>query len=57
MKGTMKVAVMNGIGQMGFIERPIPQPADNEVLVKLEYVASVAQTCTTMKRDASVTTL
>src|SRR3712207_9286481 len=38
MKGTMKVAVMNGIGQMGFIERPIPQPADNEVLVKLEYV-------------------
>lgn len=38
MKGTMKVAVMNGIGQMGFIERPIPKPADNEVLVKLEYV-------------------
>lgn len=38
MKKTMKVAVMNGIGQMGFIERAIPQPADNEVLVKLEYV-------------------
>lgn len=38
MKGTMKVAVMNGIGQMGFTERAIPQPADNEVLVKLEYV-------------------
>lgn len=38
MKETMKVAVMNGIGQMGFIERPVPQPADNEVLVKLEYV-------------------
>lgn len=38
MKKTMKVAVMNGIGQMGFVERPIPQPADNEVLVKLEYV-------------------
>lgn len=34
----MKVAVMNGIGQMGFTERAIPQPADNEVLVKLEYV-------------------
>lgn len=34
----MKVAVMNGIGQMGFTEREIPQPADNEVLVKLEYV-------------------
>lgn len=38
MKGTMKVAVMNGIGEMGFTERAIPQPADNEVLVKLEYV-------------------
>ena len=38
MKKTMKVAVMNGIGQMGFIERDIPQPADNEVLVKLEYI-------------------
>lgn len=38
MKETMKVAVMNGIGQMGFVERPVPQPADNEVLVKLEYV-------------------
>lgn len=34
----MKVAVMNGIGQMGFTERTIPQPEDNEVLVKLEYV-------------------
>ncbi|MDO4164300.1 MAG: NAD(P)-dependent alcohol dehydrogenase [Bacteroides sp.] len=34
----MKVAVMNGIGQMGYTEREIPQPADNEVLVKLEYV-------------------
>lgn len=38
MRQTMKVAVMNGIGQMGFTERPIPQPADNEVLVKLEYI-------------------
>lgn len=38
MNGTMKVAVMTGIGQMDFTERPIPQPADNEVLVKLEYV-------------------
>lgn len=38
MKKSMKVAVMNGIGQMGFIERPIPQPAENEVLIKLEYV-------------------
>lgn len=38
MKGKMKIAVMNGIGKMGFIERDIPHPADNEVLVKLEYV-------------------
>lgn len=38
MKKTMKVAVMNGVGQMEIIERAIPQPADNEVLVKLEYV-------------------
>ena len=38
MDGTMKVAVMNGIGQMGYTERPIPTPKDNEVLVKLEYV-------------------
>lgn len=37
-KKTMKVAVMNGIGKMGFEERPIPVPEDNEVLVKLEYV-------------------
>ena len=38
MEGTMKVAVMNGIGEMGYTERPIPVPQDNEVLVKLEYV-------------------
>ncbi len=38
MKGTMKTAVMLGIGKMGFEERPIPVPKDNEVLVKLEYV-------------------
>ena len=25
MKGTMKVAVMNGIGQMGYTNRDIPQ--------------------------------
>lgn len=29
---------MNGIGKMGFVERDIPKPADNEVLVQLEYV-------------------
>lgn len=38
MKKMMKVAVMNGIGKMGFVEREVPQPADNEVLVRLEYV-------------------
>ena len=26
MKGTMKVAVMNGIGKMGYTTRPIPTP-------------------------------
>ena len=38
MQGKMKVAVMNGIGQMGYTERDIPTPKDDEVLVKLEYV-------------------
>lgn len=38
MEGMMKTAVMNGIGKMGFEERPIPQPKADEVLVKLEYV-------------------
>lgn len=38
MDGMMKVAVMNGIGKMGYTERPIPVPGDDEVLVKLEYV-------------------
>lgn len=38
MEGKMKVAVMNGIGKMGFEERTIPKARDNEVLVKLEYV-------------------
>lgn len=38
MEGKMKVAVMNGIGKMGFEERDIPDPKANEVLVKLEYV-------------------
>ena len=41
MKGKMKVAVMEGIGKMGFTERPIPTPKDDEVLVKLEYVALI----------------
>jgi L-iditol 2-dehydrogenase len=34
----MKVAIMTGIGKMGYTERPIPQPKADEVLVKLEYV-------------------
>lgn len=38
MKGTMKVAVMEGIGKMGYTQRPIPVPGADEVLVKLEYV-------------------
>lgn len=38
MNGDMKTAVMEGIGKMGYIRRPIPTPKDNEVLVKLEYV-------------------
>jgi L-iditol 2-dehydrogenase len=35
---TMKTAVMLGVGKMGFEQRPIPVPKDDEVLVKLEYV-------------------
>ena len=38
MEGKMKTAVMLGIGKMGFEEREIPTPRENEVLVKLEYV-------------------
>lgn len=38
MEGKMKVAVMEGIGKMGFVERDIPRPGRDEVLVKLEYV-------------------
>ena len=38
MKGTMKTAVMEGIGKMGYVQRPIPKPEADEVLVKLEYV-------------------
>ncbi|MCM1136400.1 MAG: NAD(P)-dependent alcohol dehydrogenase [Clostridium sp.] len=38
MEGKMKTAVMLGIGKMGFEERDIPKPKDDEVLVKLEYV-------------------
>ena len=38
MEGMMKVAIMTDIQKMDFEERPIPQPKDDEVLVKLDYV-------------------
>ncbi|ANU64467.1 NAD(P)-dependent alcohol dehydrogenase [Muribaculum intestinale] len=38
MKENMNVAVMNGIGKMGFITRPVPTPSKGEVLIKIDYV-------------------
>lgn len=38
MEGMMKTAVMTDIMQVEIQERPIPKPAENEVLVKIEYV-------------------
>lgn len=38
MQKTMKAAVMNGIGKIGFETRPVPEPKEDEVLVRLEYV-------------------
>lgn len=38
MEGKMKVAVMEGIGKIGFLEREIPKVKENEVLIKLDYV-------------------
>ena len=38
MQGLMKVAVMNGIGEMGYETRDIPRVRDHEVLVRVEYV-------------------
>ena len=38
MNGLMKTAVMTGIGEVEIQNRPIPVPAANEVLVKIEYV-------------------
>ncbi|MDR1884904.1 MAG: NAD(P)-dependent alcohol dehydrogenase [Synergistaceae bacterium] len=34
----MRTAVMKGIGSMEFVERDIPEPAEGEVLVRIEYV-------------------
>ena len=31
MKGSMKVAVMNGVGKMGYTTRPNPPPNDHAV--------------------------
>lgn len=36
--GMMKTAVMTGIRKVELTTRPIPVPAENEVLVKIEYV-------------------
>ena len=38
MENTMKVAVMEGIGKMGYTRRPVPAPKAGEVLVRVEYV-------------------
>ena len=38
MEGMMKTAVMTEIGRIEIQQRPIPQPKDDEVLVKIEYV-------------------
>lgn len=38
MNGNMKVSIMTDIKKLGWTERPIPTPKDDEVLVKLEYV-------------------
>ena len=38
MYGNMKAAVMTGIGRMEFANKPIPNPAPGEVLIRLEYV-------------------
>ena len=51
----MKVAVMTGIGKMGFEERDIPKPAADEVLVKLEYVGSADLICIIMRPELSET--
>ncbi|MCI2048551.1 MAG: NAD(P)-dependent alcohol dehydrogenase [Lachnospiraceae bacterium] len=38
MRNKMKVAIMTGLMKMDFTESPIPQPKDDEALVKVEYV-------------------
>ena len=38
MSNKMKVAVMEGIGKIGYTTREIPTPKNDEVLVKIQYV-------------------
>lgn len=38
MRGEMKVAVMEGIRKMAYVQKPIPEPKNDEVLVRVEYV-------------------
>ncbi|MBM7622613.1 NAD(P)-dependent alcohol dehydrogenase [Sporohalobacter salinus] len=38
MKKEMEVAVMNGIGEMDIVKRDVPDPKNDEVLVKIDYV-------------------
>ena len=38
MEKEMKVAVMNGIGEMDLVKRDVPEPKNDEVLVKIDYV-------------------
>ena len=38
MEGNMKVAIMTDVMKMDMTTRPIPQPKENEVLVKIEHV-------------------
>lgn len=40
MDGNMRVAIMEGIGKMGFTQRPIPAPREDEVLVNLKGIVS-----------------
>ena len=48
----MKVAVMEDIGKMNLVERPIPKPQKNEVLVSWNMLGYVGQTYITMNMDA-----
>lgn len=38
MTSMMKVAVMDGLREMSFVQKPIPSPDDGEVLVRVDYV-------------------